>query len=276
MKPTKPSFSGLNALYELKDIPSMLRQRLTHNHLKDIGSYYLALKFGWEPLLNDIRNFVRTQRNAQKRIKQLLRDNGKPVRRGIVLHEDSTSTYAEGQSYGALRPTINTGFYQGYTPTFKSTFTHTERIWARGRFRYWLPGGPRDVVWTRKMLARIFGFQPSPAVVWNAMPWTWLIDWFADVGSMLENMDAGVADRLAADYCYIMRELTDHGTRETRGYFRRASNGEYFYVTANGSATATLKCREPGSPFGWNIPEGSLSGMQLSILGALGLSRLPK
>lgn len=275
MKPAQPDFSALNAIYELKDLPRMLSQRLSHNGLKDIGDYYLALKFGWEPLLRDIRNFVHTQRNAQKRLKQLLRDNGKPVRRACVVRESSSTTTTSGASYGALRPTISTGFYVG-TPTWESKVTHTERVWASGRFRYWLPGGPRDVAWQRKMLARIYGFRPSPKVVWDAMPWTWLADWFVDVGSMLENMDPGVADRLAADYCYIMRELSDYGTRETIGFFDSAITGKPVKVSVSGTAHAKLLMRDPGSPFGWNVNEPSLSGAQLGILGALGLSRLPR
>jgi hypothetical protein len=275
MKPAQPNFQALNAIYELRELPRMLQQRLSHNNLKDIGNYYLALKFGWEPLLRDIRNFVITQRNAQDRLAQLLRDNGKPVRRSIVLHDDSSTVYTSGNSYGALMPTLITGFYQGVTPSWRSSTISGEKIWASARFRYWLPGGPRGVIWRRRMLARIFGLRPSPKVVWDALPWTWLADWFVDVGSMLENLDTGVADRLAADYCWIMRHKYVVGTRETTGFFRHAA-GDYFNLSASGSSTASLKCRDLGSPFGWNVNEASLSSHQLGILGALGLSRLPK
>lgn len=275
MKPTQPNFSGLNAVYELKDVPGMLKQRLSHNGLKDIGSYYLALKFGWEPLLRDIRDFVKTQMSAQKRLQQLLRDNGKPVRRGCTLYDISTTSYSEGASYGALNPVFATQFYKSI-PLFRDTVTTTERIWASGRYRYWLPGGPRDVAWQRKMIARIFGFKPSPKVVWDALPWTWLIDWFVDVGSMLENMEAGVADRLAADYFYIMYNKTITGRRESRGFFKKGcgSTQKTLEVQAVSTVIASHKAREVGDPFGWNTPENTLSGNQLSILGALGLSRL--
>ncbi len=274
MKPAQSSFEGLNALYELKDLPGMLSQKLSESGLKNVGNYYLGLQFGWKPLLRDIRDMVNTQRFLQKRIQQLLRDNGRPVRRRIQLRESSDTVYSSGQAYGALKPTISTGFYQGYTPTYQDTITTSERIWASAQFRYWLPEGPRDVDWTNRIKSRIFGSNtPSPKDVWNAIPWTWLTDWFVDIGGMLESIDTDVADRIAADYIYIMRELKVHGKRETTGYFRHAA-GDYFYATATGYVTATVKCRDRGTPYGWNVNESSLSLTQLGILGALGLSRL--
>jgi hypothetical protein len=274
MKPAKSDFEGLNAIFELKDLPGMLRQRLSHNGLKDVGNYYLAEKFGWVPLLKDIRKLVHVQRNMTKRINQLLRDNGRPVRRRISLRSDSNTVTNYGQSYASFAPGLSTGFYQGFTPIWKQDITTSERIWASAQFRYWLPDGPRDIVWTNRMKSRILGSNtPSPKDVWNAMPWTWLTDWFVDVGGMLESMDTDIADRVAADYIYIMRELQVAASRECIGYFRHDA-GDYFYASATSHATATIKCRDRGTPFGWNVSAGSLSLTQWSILGALGLSKL--
>jgi hypothetical protein len=30
------------------------------------------------------------------------------------------------------------------------------------------------------------GASDLPSVIWNAMPWSWLVDWVADVGSLME------------------------------------------------------------------------------------------
>jgi hypothetical protein len=273
MKPAQPSFAGLNAIYELKDVPGMLRQRLSKDGLKDISNYWLALQFGWEPLLADIRNFVLTQKGAQKRLKQLLRDNGRPVRRKITL-SDTMSNHSEnsGWDYTTFYPVFVTQYYQG-DPTFRERTYDQERIWASGRFRYWLPPGPQDVNWKRNMMARIFGLRPSPSVVYNAIPWSWLVDWFSNVGDVINNLDAGVADRLASDYFYIMRQKDFHRERFSRVKFRRQS-GEVFEVSGSANAHSFVKTRSEGDPFGFATDESTLSGMQLSILGALGMSRL--
>lgn len=127
--------------------------------------------------------------------------------------------------------------------------------------------------WRRRMLARIYGFRPSPAVVYNAIPWSWLVDWFTNLGHVIENMDGGVADRLAADYFYLMRTWESINNRFVTGFFE-GHNGKNVTVTATASGYRARKLRVPGNPFGFDVAQKDLSPMQLSILGALGYSKL--
>lgn len=267
-----PSSQPLNFIYELKDLPGMLMQRFTPQ-LKSAGNYFLAEKFGWEPLLRDVRSFVFTQLNMQKRLEQLMRDNGKAVRRKIVLLDDVD---AEGQTettgYGNLNPVMLTQFYRSQ-PKCLDTWKRTRKVTASGRFRYWLPSGPGAVGWNGGMKARIFGFRPTPSVVYNAVPWTWLIDWFSNVGDVINNMDAGVADRFAADYFYVTMERKMTSKKECFGTFKTVHDET---VSASASCTRTNRhyWRVHGNPFGFALPDLPLSAMQHAILGALGLSRI--
>jgi hypothetical protein len=273
MKPTKPEFSDLNSLIELRELPGLLRQRFLDSGFNRVGSYHLALEFGYKPLLRDILNLAYKQRIAQERLKQLLRDNGRPVRRRIVLRDESVSgAPTSGTAYGCLQPVLVTQYYVRQ-PTWKQATYFRERIWASARFRYWLPGGPRDVAWTKKMLSRLYGREVSPSALYNAIPWSWLIDWFSNLGDLIENLDAGVADKLAADYFYIMRSQEWSMERVSTGRFRR-QNGTQFDVTATAWTTAYAKSRVRGGPFDPAILTNQLSNSQLAILGALGLSRL--
>jgi len=277
MKPTKPNMDLGVALYELRELPGMLRQRFLDpkNPLASIGNYWLALKFGWEPLLRDVRNYVLTQIDAQNRLKQLLRDNGKTVRRRYILFDEDvpgTPFYEEADYYQAMKPGFVTQYYSRPTH-YKRTFTQHRKCHGVAAFKYWLPDGPRDVNWTRAMMARIFGLYPSPKSVYNALPWTWLIDWGVNVSKMLENMDAGVADRLAASHFYMMYEWIMQDHLEVNAWYRRES-GEEVSAVSSSFARCSNKRRSKGDPFGWNTPENSLTGMQLSILGALGASRV--
>lgn len=273
MKPTKPDFSALVSIYELREVVPMLKQRFLKDGLHSIGNYYLALKFGWEPLLRDCVNLVTTQINAQKRIAQLLRDNGKPVRRRIMLQNlVSDPVESSGSSYSALQPVLVTQFYRSQ-PKYRGRDYTRDVVWGSARYKYWLPDGPKDINWTIAMRARLLGLKPTPADVWNAMPWTWLMDWFANVGDVLDNLDAGVANRLAADYFYMMR------TRELRrdltawGNFVR-KDGQLVDVSGTSFHSSFQKWRVKGDPFGLNTNQNQLTGMQLAIMGALGLSRL--
>jgi hypothetical protein len=277
MRPDKPSFQGLNALYELKDVPGMLKQRFTPD-LRGAGNYWLALKFGWEPLLRDCRNLVTTQMGAQDRLKQLIRDNGRPVRRKIMLEDVILSQgYKDVYTYpvAGMYPILPTQFYVGQSVTKLNLYDY-RRTWASAQFRYWLPEGPRDIVWTARMLGRIFGLNPTPSVVYNAMPWSWLVDWFTSAGDVVANMSAGVADRLAADYYYLMQERGAYSERESQCTFMREADMQPITVSGKASENWYHKRRVRGDPFGLNTSPNNLSGMQLSILGALGLSRLPR
>nr|UJQ85890.1 MAG: hypothetical protein 1 [Leviviridae sp.] len=275
MRPDKPEMELLNAIYELREFPSMLRQRFLDRGINSIGDYWLALKFGWEPLLRDTGLFVLTQINMQKRLAQLIRDSGRPIKRRIKLRDES---YASGRlewlDWGAFEQSFHSGFYQ-WQPGCHAYIRTNDRVWASARFRYWLPEGPRDVVWKAKMMAAIFGLYPSPKVVWNALPWTWLIDWFGNVGNILSNMsNTGLVERLAADYFYVMREQVQWTQISSHCDFNARGSNAPIRLSAQSSRTDTLKTRVRGDPFGWDTPENSLSGMQWSILGALGMSRL--
>jgi len=272
MKPTKPVFQGLNAIYELKDVPEMLRQKMSSSGLKNIGNYYLALEFGWKPLLSDILATVNFQRKAEKKLKWLLKHNGKPV----------TTSYQYGSSDPEISPhSVNEDIpsplfvsyaYRGSTC---DTWTSTQdRIWASARFRYWLPDGPQDINWKRRQLAALYGLKPTPSAVYKAIPWTWLGDWFSNTGSVIQNLDVGVADRLAADYFYVMREREINLYRNFSTNYIRAGSRETVNATFTGTKTTRHQSRGHGDPFGWATKEDSLNAGQLAIMGALGLSRL--
>jgi len=275
MKPDNSIMSGLNAIYELKDVPGMLQQRFLKQGLSGIGDYYLALKFGWEPLLRDIRDFVLTQRKAQERLANLLRNEGRPVRRKLILKNTASDPVVSPDITGLdISPNFVTYFFDDPGHVRTSTQS-TETVWGSARFRVWLPGGPRDIAWKRQMLAALYGFRPTPSVIYKAIPWSWLVDWFGNVGHVIHNMDSDIGARTAADYCYVMREIKTTGTKSAtvRMYpYHNIANPQT--ITATSTWTTGSKARSKGDPFGWNTNQNSLNGVQLSILGALGLSRL--
>lgn len=273
MKPTKPVFPGLNAIYELREVPEMLRQRFLKSGLKAIPNYWLALQFGWQPLLNDILNTVTFQRQAQKKLAWLLKHNGKPTHSRVVLQDNSSTSEVGVWNFTVPNPGFVNQFYRA-TPYAHVQDTVVDRVWASARWRFWLPPGPQDINWTRAMMARLYGLYPSPAAVWNALPWTWMIDWFANAGDILQNMDIGVANSLAADYFYVMREQRYERRADCFAELISYPDGSPISVRVSSSAARVYKSRVVGDPFGWNTNQSGLSPMQLSILGSLGMSRL--
>jgi hypothetical protein len=116
----------------------------------------------------------------------------------------------------------------------------------------------------------------TPSVVYNIIPWTWLIDYFTNLGDVFDAISSGVEERFIADYFYVMREVsyTDYHQCSFDVYTNwTASSTER--IDCTWETTVTQKHRTVASPFGFGLTDDSLSPLQLGILGALGLSRLP-
>lgn len=277
--PAQPLMGLSNALYELKDLPGMLKQRFLDSGLYSIFDYYLALKFGWEPLLRDCRNLYFTAHGLKKALDQLLKNNGKPVRRRVERPTVVERTTLEEQVGGTptwLHPILTNFCYGDNTDSaFKAEYVSEHREWFSARFRYWLPP-KRDLTdwqWKSMMVGRLMGLNVTPGVVYQAMPWSWLVDWFSNTGAAIENLDYGVADRLIADYAFVMGSQRDFIRYTGSGSFITGENGASTNVTAVSEQYISHKRRYKASPFGFGITDSDLSPGQFAILGALGASK---
>jgi hypothetical protein len=108
------------------------------------------------------------------------------------------------------------------------------------------------------------------------MPWSWLVDYFADVGTFMSAVSPGVADRLASRMCFVMRTV-EYKTFSTGSVTVQTGNdfGDLKTLSASYETIATYKGRYAATPFGFGFKQTDLSESQVAILGALGLSRLP-
>lgn len=281
MKPTKPIFDFANAAAELRDVPGSIpgfknaTKELQNRFTPDImgsSNGYLALQFGWLPLFNDVRNFIESTRKITKRVDWLVKNNGKKVRRHKEILNDTTSTSSAIAGYNLFHPVLPVGWY-GSQPTGVQTVEVSDRVWGVASFRYWLPDPPKGVDFRDYIAARAYGMNIRPSVIYNAIPWTWMVDYFSNLGTIVSNLDPGVADTLAADYFYVMRETVKRVSRTVTCNMWGTSAYDN-NVSSTSTSTLSTKSRLLGSPFGNGLGINSdLSPRQLSILGALGASR---
>lgn len=297
-KPAKPDMSLGNAMYELKDLPGMVKQgyeKLRHLVERDppywirkkyskgvtlagVSDYHLAVYFGWLPLLSDTIALYNTQRQSSNRIEQLLRDAGRPVRRKFQSDSYSSASdevIAQGQSVNGLHltPKFITQAYASTSAPWELTRHRSTKTWFSAQFRYYFDdcGELTRSQWNAKIRRRLFGLNPTPAAIYKAMPWSWLIDWFGNIGDNLSNLDSGVADRLIADYAFAMRHTTLYDTFEASTLFNE--NDVVVKRSASCKAGTDLKERVPASPFGFGLKIPDLSPFQIGILGALSGAR---
>jgi len=285
--PAKPLMDLGNAIFELKDLPSMVKQgytsvrRVLDNRgrpldlqLKDVANFQLATNFGWLPLLSDTIGLYNAQRQLAATIAQLLRDNGRPVRRSFRADRFSSKSSKELESgetayVERLYPGGGVTQAQSGPNPWTLSLESSVKVWFSGQFRYWLPeqGHMTENRWTGLMIRRLLGLTPTPLRIYKAMPWSWLIDWFANVGDNLANLNTNVAERLISDYAYVMRHSeTFHRLRASALLF---DGRAYKRVSAVTDAGVSLKERDEASPFGFRLKDGDLSPYQQMILSSL-------
>ncbi len=292
MRPTRPMMQLTNSIVELKDLKDMFdglyehkegidfnpvaRKKRALNAKKDVGSTYLAYRFGWAPIFEDIVNFFYQRKRVQKKIDFLLRNNGKPVRTTIkLLDVTGTPVVSNGSLYTAFTPSLVTQYYKTQ-PRFTDTFTNGERWWASARWQIHLPRGSgpsADKDLANELYASLYGHYITLASVYKLIPWSWLADWFGNQQYLLENFEATWDSRTAADYCYIMRYNYNRRQYHVEGDFVRRS-GEVVHVNSTSVRENFYKSRLMADPFGFSTNQNSLSSTQLAILGALGMSRV--
>lgn len=265
-KPAQPSFSFGQSLVELKDLPRMLQQRL--RSIKDIGSAYVGAEFGWRPLLQDFQNMLIAGSKVEERLQRLLKNNGKPVRGRAFVTQVSETTLLQ-RDEGSVGIVYSTWpWYDPVVPKptsagyFSITKLYTRRVWFSGEFQYWL----RDLDTPGKMLQlklKLLGLEMTPKLLWDLTPWSWLVDWFSNVGDLIDNAVETIPERQVARYAYIMGD--------TRRYYTYAgSDGKH---SAQATKVFVTKRRMPADRFGL-AAASNLSLRQAFLLGMLGLQRI--
>jgi hypothetical protein len=113
---------------------------------------------------------------------------------------------------------------------------------------------------------RLLGVKITPEVLWNLTPWTWMLDWFGNVGDILRNISILGQDSMVMQYGYMMEHKTIHRIHKCVDYYGQPVRTEFHYET---------KRRVPATPYGFGLNQQSLTTAQAAILAALGMSRGP-
>jgi hypothetical protein len=167
-------------LFELKDLPRMLRGLgdvlSGRSKPRDVPGGYLAYQFGWGPLLSDLgklADFAKLFADAQNALTNAA--NGGRVSHSLGGKSSpgsaGTFSYALGSDGNYVLGTISGTSVEGWCT-------------ARTFLNEPLP----IPVYEREMfiLRTALGLNASAATIWNAIPWSWLLDYFFNIGLLME------------------------------------------------------------------------------------------
>jgi hypothetical protein len=265
----------------IQHLPGTLKGRL--GQFRNLGSEYLNVQFGWLPFVKDLQQMYNLWQTIDKRLAQIVRENGKYIRRKATVRDEVTSDQSS-ESYNLAYINVRGAPPNYFGPEartlYQVTSKTTEHIWFSGSFRYYIPDVGSSL-WDKRARAALFGVLPTPELLWNVLPWSWLADWFGNIGDVISNVGPNAVDNLTTRYSFIMRRVVSstewrasvyHDGLDRTPFFRNEwPGGGATYTTRS---TVDVKTRVGGgNPFGLNVELASLSGYQLSILAALGISR---
>jgi hypothetical protein len=198
----RPKFKGdvslPNFLFELKDLKRILpsRQRISelseslktfvgnpfrnskrfaNDVLDETSSQYLNAKFGYLPLIDDVFKLIEDFKNFNQRIDTFLQQGKKPQvghYKEVVPAFTSESTSSGDSWYDFSTETA----YSDVTYVLTLKYGYTVNI-------------PK--LYVPSTFARYVGFRSNPRILWDALPFSFVLDWVLKIGKMLESFDDG-------------------------------------------------------------------------------------
>jgi len=262
----------------LPRLPLDLWREGTQGILKRGADDYLNVQFGYLPVFNDIARFVEQVKHVDTVVKQFERDSGRLVRRRFHFPSRNDVSFVSGPpSRGYCSPSMDNPCYNGTLPS--STPTNLQQIrrqsrWFAGGFTYYLPNdwtSHKGIGGMVTSVDKAFDARLTPETLWNLAPWSWAVDWFSNVGDVLNNISDWATYDLVMRYGYMMEHSinTDIYTLAKQAIFSDAK----LRADCSISLVTETKMRRRANPFGFGLSWNSLSKFQLSIAAALGISK---
>jgi hypothetical protein len=278
--PSRPAVDIPVFLFELKDLPDMVKHAgdrlkrliaLTKGKGKRYTGHlaaedWLQLSFGWAPLIGDLGRMIDFIGGVDKRLDELNRlysDCG--LKRNYTAFDISLddqpgprSLYVNSlyQTGARVRVHFRSHVHRWTSVRWKPT---TKPPWTTDQ---------EQLDYTRRL---VFGLNDiSVSSIWEAIPWSWLADWFGSCGDYL----AAHRNTVPAEpvTCSLMQRAEILPTS-----FEWLNNplGGAFSLITEGEGLYCKKWRHPQPS--WLPPSASLpflNGKQLSILSAIAVTRI--
>lgn len=274
--PLKPTTYLPVAIFELKDIPRMLKHAgdLLHKLVtrpsslarpKEAAAATLAYQFGWGPLLQDILGIADFADAVAAKQRDLLNlSTGGTLRRTVQLGHFN-------KLYRGTQTLHSTGAFVVVSRYEQQTRWHN---WATIRWQLRNPSAVGIQPTWQNAFRIAYGLHPLqiPVNVWKALPWSWAIDWFAGISDLLaanQNMVLFKPSRL--NVMQLVSSTCTWGSVPSPNGVGKGFLG--------GSADFTWKRRSQpplGSGALFNLRVPFLDSFKLSIISALTITRLSR
>lgn len=197
--PGNPDVSVPNFLFELKDVPGMLKhagrmaRRLSknagHPPITQIARYldspkanaedWLAFNFGWVPFFSDLASISDLAASMEKR----MRLHKKLAKNRYVSRRRDIGRNVEVEVDG--RYPYDTWALNNIWATATTTYSSERWVVAKWLYMANFPYSTPTNADPMRALKEVLGLEVTFQTVWDAIPWSWLVDYFTDLSDMI-------------------------------------------------------------------------------------------
>lgn len=173
LKPDLTVISLPNFFLELDDVQKLFKVwKKNLGAAKNVAGAHLNYSFGWKPLFSDIREMVGLLQGLQQKIEDFEKAANEVMKSRKTFFKELTAKNGT-LTYGGQHTCAWSGFIQR---------SKTAGLCYRPQ--------PFQVTRGYKMMLRAYldalGFELNPRIIWDALPFTFVLDWFFDIGSWIE------------------------------------------------------------------------------------------
>lgn len=268
LQPDLTSADIPNFLAELDDVKRLFSLwKRSSSVARNLAGAHLNYKFGWKPTVSDIRDAIGGLLRLKERLQGFKENVGKTIQvstginLGLPLSASGSLAWPSGshQAIYSASCTRKCNAYLAYKPRF--------------------PAELNGLLGTLQGVLATLGFELNPSIIWNALPFTFVVDWFLGIGTFL--------NRLRIDTMELPIDLVDgwvqyKETLDIEWTWLRANDGTY---TSRPKSDGAFLRREffhrmPIYPdfaslagLGWKLPTLNQALLGVSLATVLGLKR---
>lgn len=178
--------------------------------VRNASSAYLSWMFAWKPLYQDVVKAVQNILAWKTRVDEYVRRAGSIQQRyyGINLTSPVISTNRVITS-GFYHSGMYNSVYPGLNFIIEEYDAKPVRYSATMRYRYTMPAELIKAANGLDGLLDVLGVNPTIGTLWNAIPFSFIVDWVVNVGSYLERLKVDNIDLRSRteilDFCHSIK-----------------------------------------------------------------------
>lgn len=256
--PSRPVVDIPVFIGEFGDIPRLVKDAGS-TVIGAIAKQNINVQFGLLPLLGDLNSMLHFVDHVDKRMQELRALKAKGLRRTRVLWRGSASE---------TRLNVFTNTSPNWADTRHDIVKLTE-ITVSGHVR-WYPSGDfptTDRAMLAKAIRAVGGLTIDGSTAWELIPFSWLADWFSNVGDLLK------ANRNIVPCFHSIPQIMETSKTVNQGILKSADIPS---ATPGKTVSTVLRKTRRTSPVTLSASLPMLSLRQLSILGSLAILKSGK